>query len=137
MKHRDILVDEAEQIGKAFGAFLAKMIDAESSLPINQDVISHLEKSLGINILDFIKLDQELLFEKLKSTLLNDDAVETLSDIFFEVVKKSYSSKQIDENIPRFMKKAILILEYLQKHSKNYSLNWDAKLTTMRKLKLE
>ena len=123
MEQRDYLLQEIEKISQIIHLLIGKLSGSNSS-NINttlSEINDVLTEQLDINLQELIDLDEALILSKL--TRLDDRIIEQLLELVISHIEHLTTLKQNTYNLQQLTKRGLLLIEYLDDKSKNYSMN--------------
>lgn len=124
MERRDYLISQIQEIGLFFARLIArlqkKVRDREEDR-LMEDVRSALSVEFGWDLEELLFLDKESFISLMEDNLLTDDHYEKMASVFeflgdYEPDDKTLLRKEL------YLRKALLLLEYLEYKSFTYSL---------------
>jgi hypothetical protein len=126
MEHRDYLMRQIEQLGQVLAQMLAWLlgIRKKGGGSLGVEEIMHTYKSkLDIDLEELIQIPEKdlILFLKRKNEHF-ESHLEIMADILHETALY-YLKYERSEDGKNLLRKAIVILEYLQSSSKDYSID--------------
>jgi len=126
MEQRDYLMRQIEQLGQVLAQMLAWLIGIRQkgggSLGL-EEIEQTYKSELDVDIEELIQIPEKdlITFLKRKNEYL-ETHLEIIADILYETALNYFKHEKSEEG-KNLLRKAIVILEYLQSYSKDYSLN--------------
>ena len=120
IEEKDFLLREVQRITLLLKELISKVtgLDSGNSSKDLTEIDNKLKSNLDISIKEIIDMTENEFLEKF--LIKNENYLEQLSELIFEIIKKKQSNFDFDEN--ELIKKNIIIIEAVNKKSKTYSL---------------
>ena len=120
IEEKDFLLREVQRITLLLKELISKVtgLDSGNSSKDLTEIDNKLKSNLEISIKEIIDMTENEFLEKF--LIKNENYLEQLSELIFEIIKKKQSNFDFDEN--ELIKKNIIIIEAVNKKSKTYSL---------------
>ena len=120
IEEKDFLLREVQRITLLLKELISKVtgLDSGNSSKDLTEIDNKLKSNLDISIKAIIDMPENEFLEKFLN--INENYLEQLSELIFEIIKKKQSNFDFDEN--ELIKKNIIIIEAVNKKSKTYSL---------------
>lgn len=124
MERRDYLISQIQEIGLFFARLIARLqkkVQDREEDRLMEDVRSALSVEFGWDLEELLFLDKESFISLMEDNLLTDDHYEKMASVFeflgdYEPDDKTLLRKEL------YLRKALLLLEYLEYKSFTYSL---------------
>ena len=120
IEEKDFLLREVQRITLLLKELISKVtgLDSGNSSKDLTEIDNKLKSNLDISIKAIIDMPENEFLEKFLN--INENYLEQLSELIFEIIKKRQSNYDFDEK--ELIKKNIIIIEAVNKKSKTYSL---------------
>tara|TARA_B110001450_G_C17314679_1_gene356907 strand:- start:66 stop:470 length:405 start_codon:yes stop_codon:yes gene_type:complete len=120
IEEKDFLLREVQRITLLLKELISKVtgLDSGNSSKDLTEIDNKLKSNLEISIKAIIDMPENEFLEKFLN--INENYLEQLSELIFEIIKKRQSNYDFDEK--ELIKKNIIIIEAVNKKSKTYSL---------------
>ena len=120
IEEKDFLLREVQRITLLLKELISKVtgLDSGNSSKDLTEIDNKLKSNLEISIKEIIDMTENEFLEKF--LIKNENYLEQLSELIFEIIKKRQSNYDFDEK--ELIKKNIIIIEAVNKKSKTYSL---------------
>ena len=120
IEEKDFLLREVQRITLLLKELISKVtgLDSGNSSKDLTEIDNKLKSNLDISIKAIIDMPENEFLEKF--LIKNENYLEQLSELIFEIIKKRQSNYDFDEK--ELIKKNIIIIEAVNKKSKTYSL---------------
>ena len=117
---KDFLLREVQRITLLLKELISKVtgLDSENLSKDLTEIDKKLKNNIDISIKEIINMPENDFIEKFLN--INENYLEKLSELIFEIIKKKQSNFDFDKN--ELIKKNIIIIETINKKSKTYSL---------------
>jgi hypothetical protein len=121
-------MDQIEQLGRTLGIILSGILGLKTegkSAEVFEYSVKSLKEKVDLDILAIVTFTDEKFRKKIiQKGVLNEQGMENLADILFEMGQEIESIQQ--RNL--YFDKAIMLYQYLVDHGETYSIEWNTKL---------
>ena len=123
MEQRDFLMREIERLSQILSKLISKVsgLKAVDFQVIIKEVNDTLYTEFDLNLDSIIAIDKPNLLAKIKDT--DRVNLELLTSLLAQIIEKIQDlEKQSDYDIAELSKKAIVLIEYIDEHTKTFSM---------------